>query len=272
MVRSLHGSPVSEGGSPLPEPSPRSKGKRKGKGTKRKASSKPSEGVKRPPKKQKEASPSPITIKRSVAPPPWASIPSAGPSTVPAQPLRQRRSEAAPPAKPKVVSEKEESSEEESSEEESSEEESSEEESSEEEESDQDPDITMQDYSPPRIQTPDPLDIVSQLQPLSPLPTDVSLDLQGSSRTTGGFARGKAAGNVPNAADFSDIQEFSTIIPIPSYIYFYFTSEDPAGMALTDIKVSYKASMAKRSSLQDVIQRIRIQYPEVDGMCFSLTS
>jgi hypothetical protein len=255
MVRSHHKSSVSEGSSPPAAPSPKPKSKKKGKGTKRSAPKRLSEDGKRPFKKQKEGSLSPTAIKRTVAPPPRPSTTAAGPSMVLIPPPRQRRSEITTRAKPTIISEEEESSEEEGS--------------------DEDPDITMQDSSP-RLQTPDPLDIVSQPQPPSPpspspLPTDDSLDLQGSSRTTGGFARGKAAGNAPNAADFPDIQESSTIIPIPSYIYFYFTPEDPAGMALTDLKVSYKASMSKHSSLQDIIQRIRIQYPEVDGMCFSLS-
>ena len=118
-----------------------------------------------------------------------------------------------------------------------------------------------------RPQTPDLLDVVGLSQTSLP-PLKDSADLQGSSRTSGGFARGKATGITPNMADFGDIEATTTTtttISIPSYIYFYFTQVDPSGFTFSSVKPTFKASMSKSSTLEDIVQRLRLQYPGVDG-------
>ena len=53
-------------------------------------------------------------------------------------------------------------------------------------------------------------------------PTSPSRNLQGASRTSGGFIRGRALGNVFNLADASDLQmdlDFTLVVPGKVYIY-----------------------------------------------------
>jgi hypothetical protein len=254
-------SPPSERDSPSPPPvpSPRTKGKKKG--TKRKAPNKTSQGSSRQTKKQKDTPLSPPTSKRAVAPPPRAPSSAAGVSkSVPT--ARKRRSEQVAPTI-QLSSSSSEAQESESGESSPLKENFE----GNAEDNFGDKDVTMADL---KAQTPDPLDVVG-LSTSQPQPEDPPLDLQGSSRTTGGFARGKAAGNTPNMADFPDIHESSTsTIPIPSYIYFYFTNENPAGFSITQVKAGFKASMPKHSTLEDIVQRLRLQYPGLDGMYFIL--
>src|SRR5882757_1549832 len=53
-------------------------------------------------------------------------------------------------------------------------------------------------------------------------PTSPSRNLQGASRTTGGFSRGRAMGNTFNYADASDIQmDLDLALSIPAKVYLY---------------------------------------------------
>lgn len=242
--------------SPPPDPSPRTKTKGKGKkGTKRRAQNKPSEAS-HPNKRQKEAI-SPSTSKRTVAPPPRPSIPVSGPSK--AVPITRKRRSELPVSTNQLVTSSDEAPESESGDELSVLKDTFE-----------DVDVTMAN---PKAHTPDPLDVVGTSQAIQPLPDHDSIDLQGSSRITGGFARGKAAGNTPNMADFPDIHQSSTsTIPLPSYVYFYFTPDNPAGFSITQVKPAFKASMPRHSTLEDIVQRLRLQYPGLDGMSYILLS
>ena len=49
--------------------------------------------------------------------------------------------------------------------------------------------------------------------------------MYGASRTTGGIFRGRAVGNAPNAADYSN---HDNVGPVPGQILLYVSQDDPA--------------------------------------------
>ena len=52
------------------------------------------------------------------------------------------------------------------------------------------------------------------------------MPLMGSSRTTGGFIRGRARGNIPKHADFYTVNNESDV-PVKGEIYLYLTDQYP---------------------------------------------
>lgn len=59
-------------------------------------------------------------------------------------------------------------------------------------------------------------------------PASPSYNLQGASRTTGGYSRGRALGNTLNHADFSDILDTKEIRK--GKVYIYTTRSDPPAL------------------------------------------
>ncbi len=129
-------------------------------------------------------------------------------------------------------------------------------------------------------QTPDPLnfneyttDPTNSINLTNPIDTttisddfkDPSTNLQSTSQVTGGFAQGNTLGNTPNMADFPDIQaSSSTTFLFQSYVYFYFTTDHPSTISISQVKPVYKASMPRSSTFEDLIQHLHLQYPGLD--------
>jgi len=68
-------------------------------------------------------------------------------------------------------------------------------------------------------------------------PTSPSRNLQGASRTTGGFSRGRAMGNTFNYADASDIQmDLDLALSIPAKVYLYESLNNSSQVDPTKVK------------------------------------
>lgn len=73
-------------------------------------------------------------------------------------------------------------------------------------------------------------DLEPQPEPFIPdieMEDDFDQDLQGASRTIGGFARGRAHGSAPNTSDI-DWSFDPPRAPMKNMVYFYFSSDEPS--------------------------------------------
>jgi hypothetical protein len=107
-----------------------------------------------------------------------------------------------------------------------------------------------------------------------------SLPLMGSSRTTGGFLRGRARGNIPNHADLPTVNS-SSDVPVKGEVYLYLTDQYPRqvnfdflrGESDLVVKVNVAESMAPiLVTVAHKFPPIKSVYNLFDYLLFRLTS
>ena len=100
------------------------------------------------------------------------------------------------------------------------------------------------------------LDVHMQSPPRTPLM------LYGSSRTTGGFLRGRALGNVLNAADLGGISE-DILHPRPGKVFVYYSTGDPANLTIQNMKPTTFIKHNVTSSIQTVLAKVADKYSPI---------
>jgi hypothetical protein len=100
------------------------------------------------------------------------------------------------------------------------------------------------------------LDVHMQSPPHTPLM------LYGSSRTTGGFLRGRALGNVLNAADLGGISE-DILHPRPGKVFVYYSTGDPANLTIQNMKPTTFIKHNVTSSIQTVLAKVADKYSPI---------
>ena len=98
----------------------------------------------------------------------------------------------------------------------------------------------------------------------------VSPPKYGASRTTGGVFRGRAVGNVLNAADYSSHDKQDYIGPVPGQILLYVSQDDPAGLA-PELLTAYARlpyDYAPKTPIAPVLEKIARKYSPVQSMHF----
>jgi len=94
---------------------------------------------------------------------------------------------------------------------------------------------------------------------MSPSPTQ---NLQGASRITGGFTRGRALGNVFNQADLPDMMEDDTFSLVrEGKVYLFESSEGTGVNVATDSKRTVKVNVFP--TLCPVLEKIAIKYSPI---------
>jgi hypothetical protein len=83
----------------------------------------------------------------------------------------------------------------------------------------------------------------------------------GSSRTTGGFLRGRALGNMDNAADFDDVVD--VLHPIPGKVFVYSSNQDPANLSIQTMKPSAFIKHNVTRSIQPVLAKVAEKYSPI---------
>jgi len=90
--------------------------------------------------------------------------------------------------------------------------------------------------------------------------------LRGSSRVAGGFARGRALGNVFNLAD-ANTMEIDDLGPTIGKVFLYFCNDDPAQFDLASIKPSGTVKCAVTPTISPVLQAVARKFSPVKGKC-----
>lgn len=107
------------------------------------------------------------------------------------------------------------------------------------------------------------LDIKMNSPPTSP-------PRHGSSRTTDGIFRGHAQGNMPNAADFEDVQD--VLHPIPGKVFVYSSSQDPANLSIQNMKPSAFIKHIVTRSIQPVLSKVAEKYSPIRSKLFFINN
>jgi len=105
------------------------------------------------------------------------------------------------------------------------------------------------------------LDVHMQSPPHTPLM------LYGSSRITGGSLRGRALGNVLNAADLGDISE-DIFHPLPGKVFVYYSTGDPANLTIQNMKPTTFIKHDVTSSIQAVLAKVADKYSPIRSKFF----
>jgi len=90
--------------------------------------------------------------------------------------------------------------------------------------------------------------------------------LRGASRVVGGFARGRALGNVFNLADANDVT-LHDLGPTMGKVYLYFCNVDPGQLDLASIKPSGTIKCAVSPTVGPVLKTIARKFSPVRGEC-----
>jgi hypothetical protein len=102
-------------------------------------------------------------------------------------------------------------------------------------------------------------------------PTSPSRNLQGASRTTGGFSRGRAMGNALNHADASDIQmDLDLALSIPAKIYLYESFTDSSQVDPAKVKPHRIIKTDVSNTFAPVLTKLARKYSPVRSMLFIL--
>jgi hypothetical protein len=88
------------------------------------------------------------------------------------------------------------------------------------------------------------------------------LMLYGSSRITGGFLRGRALGNVLNAADLGEMSE-DILHPRPGKVFVYYSTGDPANLTIQNMKPTTFIKHDVTSSIQAVLANVADKYSPI---------
>jgi len=86
--------------------------------------------------------------------------------------------------------------------------------------------------------------------------------LYGSSRTTGGIIRGRAFGNMLNAADINDHIE-ETHFPVPGRVLVYSSPEDPANLNIGMMKPTLFVKHDVTPSIQPILSKVGGRYSPI---------
>ena len=108
------------------------------------------------------------------------------------------------------------------------------------------------------------IDIVMHSPPISP-------PKYGASRTTGGVFRGRAVGNILNAADYSGHDKQDYIGPVPGQILLYVSQADPAGLVPESLEAYARLpyDYSPKTPIAPVLEKIAQKYSPVRSMHLS---
>jgi hypothetical protein len=103
-----------------------------------------------------------------------------------------------------------------------------------------------------------------------PLPNNTPADqpLMGSSRTSGGFSRGRSHGNVPNHADltttFLDVQ-----IPSKGEVSLYMTDQYPRSLKFEELKGESELVVMVKvvRSMAPILEMVARKFPDIQSEC-----
>jgi hypothetical protein len=90
------------------------------------------------------------------------------------------------------------------------------------------------------------------------------LQLQGASRVTGGFARGRALGNVFNLADAQDAS-LDDLGPMMGKVFLYFSNDDPGLVDLAGVKPSGTVKCAVSRTVGPVLKTVGRKFSPIRG-------
>ena len=90
------------------------------------------------------------------------------------------------------------------------------------------------------------------------------LQLQGASRVTGGFARGRALGNVFNLADAQDAS-LDDLGPMMGKVFLYFSNDDPGLVDLAGVKPSGTVKCAVSPTVGPVLKTVGRKFSPIRG-------
>jgi hypothetical protein len=85
--------------------------------------------------------------------------------------------------------------------------------------------------------------------------------LHGSSRVTGGILRGRALGNVLNAADFEDTTE--VLHPVTGKVLIYCSNDDPANLSIQNMKPTTFVKHLVTPSFKPVLSKVADKYSPI---------
>lgn len=98
-------------------------------------------------------------------------------------------------------------------------------------------------------------------------PTSPSKNLQGASRTTGGFSRGRALGNTFNIADAHDYEmDLNLTLAIPGKVYIYDSRSHLTDLDPTTVKPSRILKTDVSRTLAPVLTKLARKYSPVRSM------
>ena len=90
------------------------------------------------------------------------------------------------------------------------------------------------------------------------------LQLQGASRVTGGFSRGRALGNVFNLADAQDAS-LDDLGPMMGKVFLYFSNDDPGLVDLAGVKPSGTVKCAVSRTVGPVLKTVGRKFSPIRG-------
>ena len=107
---------------------------------------------------------------------------------------------------------------------------------------------------------------IKDIHMISP-PTSPSKNLQGASRTTGGFSRGRTLGNTFNIADASDYQmDLDLTLSLPGKVYIYDSRSHLADLDPITVKPSHILKTDVSRTLAPVLTKLARKYSPVCSM------
>ena len=89
---------------------------------------------------------------------------------------------------------------------------------------------------------------------------------EGSSKTTGGFARGHAAGNVFNFADAESTNIAPFISGIKGTVLVYSSSQNPANLKLANLQPMTKTQVQVNTNLGPILEGVSKRYSPIQSM------
>ena len=88
--------------------------------------------------------------------------------------------------------------------------------------------------------------------------------LHGSSKVTGGIIRGRALGNMLNAADLDDLAE-EMVFPVMGKVLVYSSDQDPANLSTGSMKPTMFLKHKVTWSISDVLSKVSGRYSPVQS-------
>ena len=90
------------------------------------------------------------------------------------------------------------------------------------------------------------------------------LQLQGASRVTGGFAHGRALGNIFNLADAQDLS-VDDLGPMMGKLFLYFSNDDPGLVDLARVKPSGTMKCAVSPTVGHILKMVGRKFSPIQG-------
>ncbi len=102
-------------------------------------------------------------------------------------------------------------------------------------------------------------------------PSSPSKNLQGASRTTGGFSRGRALGNTFNIADASDYEmDLDLSLAIPGKVYIYDSTSDLMELDPNTVKPRRILKTDVSRTIAPVLTKLARKYSPIRSMFIKL--